>query len=241
MRPPLLRELRAHGAGAAGQLAAEPLLRATAQDAGGRGRQAGQQQHRRGPAPASPARLAGPAWASWRSVAGCSCTTRCRASPMSSRTPTRPCGWRRCRPSRSWEPRAPSPCWTGRSMMPIARSAWRPSAASGTRGYKGALRRIEAVVLGKSVESRSTSPRRWRSSRPMEPLPGAAGLKALSYDSAPARPAQDERAAGNPGLRGHGPGPDQDRRGSRAASAGRRRQGAGGPQRREPRPAGAAS
>ena len=68
------------------------------------------------------------------------------------RTRTRRSAWPRCRRSRS---SARPPRWRSsrrRWRTRTGRCAWRRSASSGARGYKGAQRRIESMVLGKSVE-----------------------------------------------------------------------------------------
>ena len=58
---------------------------------------------------------------------------------------------------------------------------------SAARGYKGAQRRVEAVVLGQGRQARWTSPRRWRSSRRTARSPGAAATQAAERAPAAAR------------------------------------------------------
>ncbi len=84
---------------------------------------------------------------------------------------------------------------------------------AGARGYKGALRRIEAVVLGK-IAKRDRPDREDGLFRGLRSHSGRRRSEGTQHDSVPTRLAQDEGAAGNPRLRGHGPGPNQDYRGS---------------------------
>ena len=63
--------------------------------------------------------------------------------------------------------------------MKIARSAWRRCDSSAARGYKGAQRRVESVVLGKSVKEMDLT-EKMAFFEAYGAIAGTAGLKPLS-------------------------------------------------------------
>ena len=106
----------------------------------------------------------------------------------------------------------------------------------GARGYKGALRRVEAVVMGKAVKELDLT-EKMAFFEAYGAIAGRAGAPHAERHSAAARAAQAEAVVRHPRLRGHRDRQDPHTRGAGRAQPGRRRQGSRGPQRREPRAA----
>ena len=150
---------------------------------------------------------------------------------------TRPCGWRRCRRWPSWaRPRR----WRSsrrRWKTTTGPCAWPPCASSGGRGYKGAQKRVEGIVLGKAVKEMDLT-EKMAFFEAYGAIAGAAGIKPLSALLLPRgllrmKEASETRACAAIAL-----GKIRTPEAREIAPAGRRRQGSRGAERREPRAAG---
>ena len=81
--------------------------------------------------------------------------------------------------------------------------------AVGGRGYKGALKRVEGVVLGKAVKEMDLT-EKMAFFEAYGAIAGAAGLKALSGILLPRGLLKLKEPSGDPGLRRHRPRQDPD-------------------------------
>ena len=95
------------------------------------------------------------------------------------RTPTPPCGWPRSRPWRSWA-RPAALALIDKAIEDDDRGVRLAAVrAAGGRGYKGALKRVEAVVLGKGLKDMDLT-EKMAFFEAYGAIAGPAGLKALS-------------------------------------------------------------
>ena len=198
--------------GAVLALAPESLLRAAAQDAGGRGRPAGRGAHR----PRSRGCFASPTRRRCAAVVAlCGRLQLHQAVPglgRDDRAPDPAIRLAAVQTLASWAPRRRSPWWTRRIEDTDRACGW-PRSRGGRPRLQGRAAADRGRGAGQGVKEMDLT-EKMAFFEAYGAIAGAAGLKPLSAILLPARPAQDEGAAGNPRLRRDGAGPDQDRRGS---------------------------